>query len=30
VRLFVWMALGAVIYFTYGRRRAVYGQPSSR
>jgi APA family basic amino acid/polyamine antiporter len=28
VRLFVWMGLGAVIYFTYGRRRAVYGRPS--
>src|SRR5262249_27034607 len=28
VRLFVWMALGAVIYFTYGRKRSVYGDSS--
>jgi APA family basic amino acid/polyamine antiporter len=30
LRLFIWMALGLVVYFTYSRKRSLFGNPQGR
>ena len=29
IRFLIWMAIGVLIYFAYGRRHSVLGQPGS-